>query len=71
VHAALGDKDEAFRLLFRAIDEPQGLMVYVKTHPPFDSLHTDPRWAAVLRRMNYPSSTIAEKEKGRTGRPAL
>jgi TolB-like protein/Tfp pilus assembly protein PilF len=55
VYAALGEKDEAFRLLFRAIEEPQGLPVYMKTSPPFDSLHSDPRWAAVLRRMNFPT----------------
>jgi hypothetical protein len=55
VHAALGDKDDAFRLLFMAIEEPRGLPVYVNTDPPFDSLHSDPRWKEVLRRMNLPT----------------
>ena len=54
VFAALGDKDEAFRLLLQAIDEPQGLPVYMKTDPPLDSLHSDPRWSVMLRRMNFP-----------------
>jgi tetratricopeptide (TPR) repeat protein len=66
VYAALGDRDEAFRLLFRAIEEPRGLPVYIKTDPPFDSLHADPRWAAVLSRMNYPS----DRELPRQGETA-
>jgi hypothetical protein len=41
-HTALGDKDEAFRLLFQIVDEPD-FNVYVKTDPAFDSLHSDPR----------------------------
>ena len=52
-YAVLGDKEEAFRLLFRHADERNGLN-YVKTEPRFDSLHSDPRWPALLRRMNLP-----------------
>ena len=37
-YAVLGDSDEA----------------YVKTEPRFDSLHADPRWPLLLRRMNLP-----------------
>jgi hypothetical protein len=45
--------DEAFRLLFRHAEERNGLN-YVKTEPRFDSLHADPRWPLLLRRMNLP-----------------
>jgi len=53
VHAALGDKDEAFRSLSRMFEERDGLN-YVKTDPRLDSLHDDPRWQVLLRRMNFP-----------------
>ena len=49
-YAALGDKDEAFKLLF-AMPRGDGFN-YVKVDPPFDSLHSDPRWTALLQQMN-------------------
>ncbi len=51
VYAALNDKDQAFAWLNKAIDQ-KGLVVFTKTEPKFDSLHSDPRWAATLRRIN-------------------
>ena len=51
--AVLGNNDEAFRLLFRHAAERNGLN-YVKSEPRFDSLHSDPRWQLLLRRMNLP-----------------
>ena len=53
-YTALGDKDEAFKLLFRAIDERKTLIVYFKVDPPLKDLHSDPRWKEALRRMNFP-----------------
>ena len=53
VYAALGDKDDAFRSLSRMFEEREGLN-YVKTDPRLDSLHADPRWQVLLRRMNFP-----------------
>lgn len=52
-YAALGDNDEAFRLLFQVTEERDALN-YVKTDPRLDSLHSDPRWQALLARMNLP-----------------
>ncbi len=52
-YALLGNSDEAFRLLFKHAEERNGLN-YVKTEPRFDSLHADPRWSLLLRRMNLP-----------------
>ncbi len=49
----LGNNDEAFRLLFKHAEERNSLN-YVKTEPRFDSLHSDPRWQLLLRRMNLP-----------------
>ena len=51
VYAALGDKDEAFRILEKAVEERQ-LITPIKVEPPLENLHSDPRWQALLRRMN-------------------
>jgi TolB-like protein/Tfp pilus assembly protein PilF len=53
VYAALGDKDEAFKILEKAVEEHQ-LITPLKVEPPLESLHSDPRWKALLRRMNFP-----------------
>jgi TolB-like protein/DNA-binding winged helix-turn-helix (wHTH) protein/Tfp pilus assembly protein PilF len=54
VYAALGDKDEAFRILEKAVDDRSAHLVYLKEDPPLRPLHDDPRWKALLRRMNLP-----------------
>ena len=53
-YIALGDKDEAFRILEKAVKERDSLLVFFKEDPSFDNLHSDPRWQALLRRMNFP-----------------
>ena len=52
VYVALGDMDEAFRILEKAVEERNSLLVYLKEDPTFDNLHSDPRWLGLLRRMN-------------------
>ena len=54
LYAALGDKDEAFRLLFKNTEVRDGLGVYVKVDPALDPLHSDPRWPELFRRMKLP-----------------
>ena len=54
VYAALDDKDEAFRILEKAIEERNTLLVTLKEEPPLESLHSDPRWQKLLQRMNFP-----------------
>ncbi|MGH9968882.1 MAG: tetratricopeptide repeat protein [Pyrinomonadaceae bacterium] len=54
VYVALGDRDEAFRILEKAVEEHQ-LLTPLKVEPPLESLHSDPRWKALLRRMNFPT----------------
>jgi hypothetical protein len=54
VYAALGDNDEAFKILEKAVGEHQSLTPLM-VEPPLDNLHSDPRWKGLLRRMNFPS----------------
>jgi TolB-like protein/DNA-binding winged helix-turn-helix (wHTH) protein len=55
VHTGLGEKDEAFRSLERAIDLRAPFVILLKVDPRFDSLRQDPRFPNLLRRMNLPS----------------
>lgn len=55
VYAALGDKDDAFKILEKAVDEHQ-LITPIKVEPPLESLRSDPRWQALLLRMNFPNN---------------
>ena len=52
VFAALGDHEAAFTSLFRTLDERDSWLLFIKSDPNLEGLHRDPRWAAVLRRMN-------------------
>jgi TolB-like protein/DNA-binding winged helix-turn-helix (wHTH) protein/Tfp pilus assembly protein PilF len=54
VYVALGDKDEAFRILEKAVEEHQ-YITPLKVEPPLEGLHSDPRWMALLSRMNFPT----------------
>jgi len=54
VHTGLGEKDEAFGSLERAIELRAPLVTLLKVDPRFDSLRQDPRFQKLLRRMNLP-----------------
>ena len=56
VHAALGDHDTAFTLLFRAVDGREYWFPFIKAEPDFDPLHADPRWNELLQRMRLESN---------------
>ena len=53
-HLALGDKDRAFEWLDRAVRQNDGGVILVKVDPMLRGLHGDPRYAAILRRINLP-----------------
>jgi tetratricopeptide (TPR) repeat protein len=52
VYAGLGEKDEAFRSLEKAIELRAPFVILLKVDPRFDSLREDPRFQNLLRRMN-------------------
>ncbi|HQR45070.1 MAG TPA: protein kinase [Thermoanaerobaculia bacterium] len=54
VYGGLGEMDEAFEWLGRAYDERAFLMQGLRTDPLFDVLRGDPRFDALLRKMNLP-----------------
>ena len=53
---ALGELEQAFAWLEQAYEERAGLLVFVKVSLHFDPLRGDPRFQALLRRMNFPSA---------------
>ena len=53
-HALLGEKDQAFAWLEKAYGEKSGRLAGIKGDPALDSLHSDPRYANLLKRMGLP-----------------
>jgi serine/threonine protein kinase len=49
-----GEKDRAFEWLERAYKQRDGGLSLIKTDPPLSSLHTDPRFGALLREIKLP-----------------
>ena len=54
IYAALGQKDEAFSWLDQAYDERDRYLVWLKVDEALDSLRSDPRFDALLRRVQLP-----------------
>ena len=54
IYAGLGNKDRAFQELEKGYAERSGSMVYIKTDPFWDEVHSDPRYTDLLRRMGLP-----------------
>ena len=52
-YARVGDKDKAFEYLETAYREREGLMAWLRAEAQFDSLHDDPRYDDLVRRMNF------------------
>lgn len=55
VYAALGDKDEAFRQLNKGYQDRGFYMFFLRVDPFFDSLHGDPRYDELVRRIGLSS----------------
>ena len=52
IYVGLKDKDRAFEWLERAFQDRADWMAFLKVDPRFDSLHSDPRFTNLLRRIN-------------------
>ena len=51
MHSTLGQRDEAFRWLNRAIDERSPQVVFIRVMPELDNIRSDPRFETALRRV--------------------
>ncbi len=52
VHAGLEEFDETLNWIERAIDERDSFIIPIKTYPALDPLRADPRFQALVRKMN-------------------
>src|SRR5262245_1358565 len=64
VHAGLGDNDQAFFWLRKAVDELDAWIIFLKADSTFTTLRSDPRFDALLRDMG-----LAEKPAAKTDQP--
>lgn len=55
VHGGLGDRDQALAWLEKAYVERSDYMVYLNREPMLDGLRSDPRFAALVRRVGLPN----------------
>jgi TolB-like protein/DNA-binding winged helix-turn-helix (wHTH) protein len=53
-YIGLGEKNRALGWMERAYEEHVQEMVYIKAYPGWDPLRTEPRFQALVRRMNFP-----------------
>jgi tetratricopeptide (TPR) repeat protein len=53
IYTGLGEKDHAFEWLEKAFEDRSTSMAYLKVEPALASLHSDPRFTALARRINF------------------
>ncbi|HEV8367574.1 MAG TPA: hypothetical protein VGQ39_06435 [Pyrinomonadaceae bacterium] len=56
VYAGLDEKDTAFQYLDKEYAEGTYYLNYLKLEPLLKNLHSDPRYAALVRRMGFPEA---------------
>jgi TolB-like protein len=54
IYAGLGEKDAAFEWLDKAVEARADCVPWIKPDPKIDPLRSDPRYAALLRRVGLP-----------------
>jgi serine/threonine-protein kinase len=55
IYGQLGEKDKAFAALDRAFEIKDGGLLGLRVHPFLDPLRSDPRFSALLAKMNFPA----------------
>jgi serine/threonine-protein kinase len=59
VYLALGDREQALDWLEKAYEDRNWYMPWINLEPRLDPLRSEPRFQALLRRMNFPASGAA------------
>ena len=54
IHAARGEKDQAFEWLRKSCDERDSRVIWIKVDPTLEGVRSDPRFAQVLKEMGLP-----------------
>jgi serine/threonine-protein kinase len=65
VYSALGDYDKSMELLEQAYNLRDPLLPYVGTGYEYDGLRADPRFKAMLKRLNLPEQNFAKRSSER------
>jgi TolB-like protein/Flp pilus assembly protein TadD len=55
IHVGLGETDEAFEWLEKALEEHASMLVELKSEPKLDNIRSDPRFARLLKRVGLAS----------------
>jgi TolB-like protein/Flp pilus assembly protein TadD len=53
IYAILGDNEQAFAWLEKAYQESDDFLVFVNIQPQFENVHSDPRFAALMRKIGF------------------
>lgn len=54
MYATLGDREHAFEWLNIAYQEHNTFLIFLRTEGAFDSLHSDPRYTELVRKVGFP-----------------
>ena len=54
IYAQIGEIDTAFEWLENAYEDHEVEMYWLKVEPPFEPLHSDPRWQEILEKVGFP-----------------
>ena len=67
VYIGLGDSERAFIWIEKAYEERSNFIAYLGVVPIVDSLHSDPRFSDLLRRVGLPQATTRPQQPGPQG----